>query len=171
MRFFKNIFSKLHSFVLWLLISAVFWGWIFTIVTDTTADKKVTVYCMVPALEDTALSVALEERMPEGLSAVRVHTFDYVMFNTEEFYKADAFILPASEIETYAELFAPVEGEWGVKVYDAATGVGIAGEYIQYPEEDCYLFLGKDSAHLEDGMAMEVVRELLAITIFGEELG
>lgn len=171
MRFLKNIFSKLHSFVLWLLISAVFWGWIFTIVTDTTADKKVTVYCMVPALEDTALSVALEENMPEGLSAVRVHTFDYVMFNTEEFYKADIFILPASEIETYEELFAGVEGEWGVKVYDAAAGTGVAVEYIQYPKEDCYLFLGADSIHLEDGKALEVAKELLAMNDIQEALG
>ena len=30
MRFFKNVLSQLHTYVLWALLSAVFWGWIFT---------------------------------------------------------------------------------------------------------------------------------------------
>ena len=163
MKFIKNVFSQLHRFVLWLVISAVFWGWIFTLVTDTTADKKVTVYCQVPAVEDTALAAALEKHMPEGLRMVKIHTFDYVMFGTEDFYHGDIFILPASEIGTYEELLAPVEGAWGVQVYDAASGVGIAARYLQYPEEDCYLFLGADSEHREDGKALAVAKALLAI--------
>ena len=163
MRFLKNVFSQLHTFVLWLLMSALFWGWIFTMVTDTTPDKKLTVYCQVPALEDTALAVKLEEEKPEGLRMVKVHSFSYVMFNTDDFYQADIFILPASEIETYAELLGPVGERRGVKVYDAETGAGIALEYIRYPEEDCYLFLGTGSAHLEDGKALAMAETLLAL--------
>ena len=163
MRFIKNVFSQLHRYVLWLIISAVFWGWIFTLVTDTSADRKVTVYCQVPGLEDVALAAALEEHMPEGLRMVKVHSFDYVMFDTEDFYKADIFILPASAVEEYGELLAPVEGNYGVKIYDAATGEGVAPAFIRYPEEDCWLFLGGDSVHLEDGKALAVARELLAM--------
>lgn len=163
MRILKNIFSQLHSFVLWLLVSVMLWGWIFTLLTNTTADKKVTVYCHVPAVQDTALAVALEETMPEGLRMIKVHSFDYVMFDTESINQGDIFILPASEIGLYAESLAPVADGQGVKVYDADTGSGIATDYIQYANEDFYLFLGVDSAHLEDGKALAVAQEILAM--------
>ena len=163
MKMMKNILSHLHTFVLWLLLSAFFWSWIFTFVTDAAPEQKVVVYCKVPELRSTELSVALEERMPEGLRMVQVRSFDYVMFGVDAFYQGDVFIVPASEIEAYAEVLAPVEGEHGVKAYDAATGTGAATAYIRYGDEDCYLFLGVGSAHLEDGCALAVARELLAM--------
>ena len=64
MRVLKNIFSQLHTFVLWLLASILFWGWIFTFVTDTVPAKKVTVYCRVPAVEDTAMAAAARDPRP-----------------------------------------------------------------------------------------------------------
>lgn len=161
MKTLKRIFSQLHTFVLWLLISALFWGWIFTFVTDTSPERKITVYCDVRQLEDTALAVALEENMPEGLRMIQVHSFDYVMFGVDAFERGDVFILPASQIATYAEFLAPVDGIDGVKAYDAAAGKGIAEAYIRYADEDYYLFLGSGSVHLEDGKALGVARQLL----------
>lgn len=165
MKILKNILSQIHSFALWLLFSVLFWGWIFTLVTDVPAAEKVTVYCHVPGLQDTAMAAALEERMPEGLRMIKVHSFDYVMFDVESIGLGDIFILPASEIELFAEDLAPVGGEPGVKVYDAASGAGIAMAYIQYEaaDEDFYLFLGAGSVHLEDGKALAVARELLSM--------
>lgn len=163
MRMIKNIFSQLHTFVLWLMASALFWGWIFTFVTDTVPEKKVTVYCRTPAVQDTALAAALEEDMPEGLRMIKVHTFDYVMFDTEAFNRGDIFIIPASEDAEFVKDLIPVEGEGGTKVYDAATGEGVATAYIQYADEDYYMFLGSGSAHLDDGAALAVARELLAM--------
>ena len=163
MRILRNILSQLHTFALWLLFSAIFWGWIFTLVTDTSPDKKVTVYCHVPGIRDTAMAAALEEHMPEGLRMVKVHSFDYVMFDVESIGLGDVFIIPASEIGPFAEDLAPVGEEPGVKVYDAAAGDGIATAYIQYEaaDEDFYLFLGARSAHLEDGKALEVALRIL----------
>ena len=165
MNILKNVFSRLHAFLLWLLASVIFWSWIFTLVTDTSPDKKVTVYCHVPGIQDTALAAALEEDMPEGLEMIKVHSFNYVMFDVESIGLGDVFIIPASEIGLFAGDLAPVGGEPGVKVYDAATGAGIARAYIQYEaaDEDFYLFLGAGSAHLEDGKALEVASELLAM--------
>lgn len=165
MRVLRNIFSQLHSFTLWLLVSAIFWSWIFTLVTDTSPEKKVTVYCHVPGVQDTALAAALEEQMPEGLEMIKVHSFDYVMFDEEAINKGDVFIIPASEIGLLAEGLAPVGEEQGVRVYDAAAGGGVAAAYIQYEaaEEDFYLFLGAQSVHLEDGKALEVAMRLLAL--------
>ena len=163
MRVLKNIRSQLHSFALWLIVSVIFWGWIFTLVTDAPPAEKVTVYCHVPGIQDTALAAALEEHMPEGLRMIKVHSFDYVMFDVETIGLGDVFIIPASEIETYAESLAPVGEEPGVKVYDAVTGSGAAMDYIQYADEDFYLFLGAGSVHLEDGKALKVARELLSM--------
>lgn len=163
MRALKNIFSQLHTFVLWLLASALFWGWIFTVVTDTAPEKKITVYCDVPQMRDTDLAVALEEDMPEGLRMIKVHSFGYVMFDVESIDKGDIFIIPVSDMEDCAEFLAPVEGEQGIKVYDAASGEGAAESYIQYADEDYYLFLGSGSAHIEDGKALAVARQLLAL--------
>ena len=163
MRVLKNIFSHLHFFVLWAVLSAMLWAWIFTLVTDTSPDKKVTVYCHVPELQDTALAVALEENMPEGLRMIKVHSFDYVMFDMESINNGDIFIIPASEADAFAENLLPVGEENGVKVYDSASGTGIAAEYIGYADEDFYLFLGAGSAHLEDGKALAVAEALLAI--------
>ena len=99
MRAVKNILSQLHTFVLWLLASAIFWGWIFTFVTDTSVEKKITVYCEVPQMEDRLLAAALEEDMPEGLRMIKVHPFSYVMFDMESIGKGDIFIIPAADRE------------------------------------------------------------------------
>ena len=159
MRVLKNIFSHLHVFVLWAVLSAMLWAWIFTLVTDTTADKKITVYCHVPRVESTELAVRLEENMPEGLKMIKVHSFDYVMFEIEPVNGGDIYIIPASETEEFAEDLS----EDGVKVYDCETGTGIAAEYITYGNEDYYLFLGANSVHLEDGKALAVAEALLAM--------
>ena len=161
MKMLKRILSQWHSFVLWLLVSTLFWSWIFTFVTDTSPEKKVTVYCKVPEVQDVALAAALEEQMPAGLRMIKVHSFDYVMFGLEAFYQGDVFIVPASEIENYADVLAPLEGERGMKAYDAASGRGIASGYIRYGDEDYYLYLGSGSAHLEDGKAQAVAWQLL----------
>lgn len=158
MRFFKNLWAHLPLFLLWGVISAMLWGWIFTFVTDTAPENKVTVYCRVPALEDTKLAARLEETMPEGLRMIKVHSFDYVMFG--EVTGGDVYIIPASEIGPFAGDLAAVDGVFGVKVYDAASGAGAALPYIRYGGEDYYLFLGAGSVHLEDGKALEVAKQL-----------
>ena len=163
MKILKNIVSQFHTFLLWLVVSFMFWSWVFTMVTDTSPDKKVTVYCHVPGIQDTALAVALEERMPAGLKMIKVHSFDYVMFDEESINRGDVFIIPASEIELFAGSLVPVGEEQGVRVYEASTGAGVAMEYIQYADEDFYLFLGAGSVHLEDGKALEVATRLLAM--------
>lgn len=164
MRFLKNVFSRLHTFVLWLLFSAIFWGWIFTVVTNAPVEKKITVYCQVPTLEDKAMAVELEKNMPEGLRMIEVHTFTYVKFDTRAIALGDIFIVPASQVQQFSEDLAPVDGVFGVKIYDAATGQGSALDFITYGEEDYYLFLGARSVHIEDGKALEVAGSILELS-------
>ena len=160
MRFFKNVFSQLHTFVLWALMSAIFWGWIFTLVTDAPPAKKITVYCYVPEIRDTELAVLLEEDKPDGIKMIQVHNFEYVLFDMGNIENGDIFILPASQIGEYEELLLSKAA--GVKVYDAKTHTGAAASYLGYTDEDYYLFLGAKSVHLEDGAAQAVTDALLA---------
>lgn len=161
MRFLKNVFSQLHTFVLWALASVLFWGWIFTFVTDTSPEKKVTVYCDVPEIRDIDLAVALEERKPEGIRMIKVHPFDYVMLNVDNMENGDIFIIPGSQREEYTDFLADPAG--GVLVWDADAGRGGAASYIGYTDEDYYLFLGANSPHREDGKAMEVARQIIGM--------
>ena len=55
MRVLKNIGSQVYLYLLWLLASVFLWGWIFTMITDTVPEKKVTIFVDAYALEGKAL--------------------------------------------------------------------------------------------------------------------
>ena len=68
MRFFRNVLSQLHSYVLWALMSVLFWGWIFTaFIADAPAEKKVVVFADAQVRMDRELDLPLEEDLPEGI--------------------------------------------------------------------------------------------------------
>ncbi len=152
MRFLKNVFSQLHSFILWLMFSAVFWGWIFTIVTDAPAEEKVTVYCYVSEIRDKDLAVALEENRPEGIRMIKVHPFDYVMMNIERMEDGDIFILPESQIETYEELLADKDSG-GAIANGKDSGGSIAGDANNGDMSDSMDGNGAESIDTADGSA------------------
>ena len=155
-RLWRKLLSQLPLYLVWMILGAMLWSWIFGLVTDTRPEKKVTVFVDAYGVEDTALAVELERELPPGVRMVKVHPVDYVMFDDAALRDADIFILRASDAETYDELLAPADGSdvltRGVKIYDAATGRGAAQSYILYvrtgaPAEDYYLFVGANSLH------------------------
>ena len=182
MRILKNIFSQMHRWILWALLSAIFWAWIFTLLTDTTPAKKVTLFAQVETCRDQALALRLEEAMPPEIRMVKVHPFSYLLFDDTELRRADLFVVRASELETFLPDFAPLEDEsfdfgerelyrqdghvYGVKIYDAATGVGAARDYLGYDgDEDYYLCMNAASPHLGsgDGAALRIAEALLKL--------
>ena len=168
MKVLKNIGSQFYLYLLWLLVSVLLWGWIFTMITDTTPDKKITIFIDAYAVEDKALSIELEKSMPDGIKMIRVRSFSYAMFQESSILGADIFIVKESEIELYRDSF---RGE-GIKVYDARTGQGAARQFIRYTAdeatEDYYLFYGAESVHTgnKDEAAFSVVQTLLDISPF-----
>ena len=182
MRTLKNIWSQMHRFVFWALISAVFWSWVFTLVTDTTPERKVTVYLQVESCRDRELSVKLEESRPEGIRMVKVHPFSYALFGDTDLANADVYVMRETDAEQMLDAFAPLDGEawdtggrelyrrdgklYGVKAFDAASGAGAAADYLDYPPgEDYYLFFNVSSPHLGsgDGAALRIAEELLKL--------
>ncbi len=153
----RRFFSSAPKYLLWIVLSTMFWMWIFTIVTDTSAEKKVTLFADVPALADPQLAGALEESMPEGIRMVKAHSFSYLMFDDLSLNAADIYIVKSQDIVKYAQYFQPADRDWakakadtlqpsediiyaidgvpyGVKVYDADTGEGAAKSFVMYVE-------------------------------------
>ena len=182
MQFLKNVWSQLHRFVLWALLSTVFWAWIFTLVTDTVPEKKVTVYVLTEECRSTELALQLEETRPEGIKMIKVHPFSYAAFGNADLLGADLYIVGEKDAEEMLPSFAPLDGEdwdpdgreelrrdgtlYGVKIYDGAAGAGAAASFIGYePGQDYYLFFNADSLHLGsgDGAALRVAEALLKL--------
>ena len=183
-KFLKNVGAQLHRFVLWTLILIFFWGWIYTFVGDTTRAKKVMIYVDAYELDGQTLTERLEDMgLPEGIKMIQVRSFaNHLVSSTIEgdvYVIRESMLLSALE-ETPGKLM-PIgipagftgyewEGEtWGVRVYDASTGTGVASDCILYalingPEpENYYLCFDAKSPHLEDGAVWQVVMNLLSL--------
>ena len=173
MRVLRAIWSKLHVYVLWLLISAIFWGWIFTLVADAPAAKKVTLLIYAPECRETELDLELEKSIPAGIRQIRAHLFSYALFEEEdELSSADLYVLPARDASEMPAAFRPLPEELaereGVFLADGtAYGLpvgGAAASFVGYPPgEDYYLFFGAKSGHIEDGAALAVAEAFLAL--------
>lgn len=182
MKLIRSLFRTLPTYLLWLLLSSMFWMWIFTFVKDAPKEKKIVLYASVPSIEAKALSIRLEEDLPDGIRMIRARSFDYVMFDERNIQEGDLYIIPASAIEAYLEDYIPIEPDgthtyyynegqaYGIRVYDAESGRGAAGAYIQYAlpgaeAEDYYLFFGKNSVHTgnRDEAAFAVAETLLSL--------
>ncbi len=197
MKFIKNVLSQLHTFVLWLLISVLLWGWIFSFLNDTGREKKVTVFANVGELHDRELTLRLEEHKPEGLKMIKVHDFEYQMVGTNKIY-GDLYIVPVSDLEKMLEkdpgAVLPLRNTGdhpvyefdgkpvGLLAYDAETNEGLgAGSYIFYPRpeldgQNFYLCVSKDTLHYEgaegavDDAARAVILDLLTLWEKGSEI-
>ena len=179
MRFAKNVFSQLHTFILWALISVIFWGWVFTRLTDAPADKKLTLYIDAPC-DDRALALALEDRRPEGIRMVQVHPFGYAMFDESELRNADLYLVSGDAASNYVNSFIPLNEEISAGVPDIwrqegeTYGVRASEELMSYVDLKApgagpgpyYLFFGVNSHHAAaltgrgDNAALTLAEEL-----------
>ena len=168
----KRLWNLIPAMILWGMLSVFLWGWIFTFLTDTQPENKLTLFVDAAVTDGTGLAVQLEETLlDDTISMVKVHPFTYAMLDSEPLRQSDAYLVRASHVEEYREWFAPwsvgfsvkdgsdealllLDGApYGIRVYDAATGTGIAQAFIDYhdpalPDEDYFLMLGKASLHL-----------------------
>ena len=181
---FRRILGNWYRYILWGLLSAVFWAWIFTLLFSAPAKKKVVLYADLPHLERNALSMELEKELPEGIRIVETAVFDDMLFSQTEVLSGDLYLIPASKVDTYLASFAPIDrtdfpgasfyeadGEaYGVLVYDKESGLRVGGDLIFYiPDEQCYLFFNKDSKHIgawngsDDNAAIAVAQHFLTL--------
>ncbi len=162
----RKVLRLFHRLILCLIISALFWSWIFNFLTDTSAEQKIVIYADMKDLAWKELSVALEENAPEGIRLVQVHPFSYAMINSDSIRQADLYIMTEAQAEEYADWISP-DGE-KIRLFTAKTGEGTAKQYLHYeeqPGEDWYLYPGKESLHAgkQDQAALKITDCLLAI--------
>lgn len=164
----KRRFSDMvPALLLWAMLSIFLWSFVFNFLTDVPASEKVVLFIDAPLTEETRLAVQLEEAAGDAVEMVQVRPFSYAMMGSEEIENADLYIIGESSIGEYGDWFAPLpealrtgtllerDGQpIGVKVWDAATGAGVAEEIIGYTSpnkvmEDHYLLVGKKSLHVQ----------------------
>ena len=157
MRVLKNILSRLHTYILWALLSVVVWGFVFNLLTDAPADKKIVIYADAVRCEEKALDIELEKTKPAGIRLIRAHTFDYVMFDEAGLLNADIYLIPEERAADYIDSYSPLDPSvlpWEATElwYREGTAYGVklegAQSYFTFqPEGDVYLFFGVHSVH------------------------
>lgn len=185
MKTIRKAFSLIPLMVLWAMLSILLWGFVFNLITDAPAARKLVLCVDAETPGATSLAVQLEEKLGEKVRMVKVRPFLYAMIDSSSLTGADLFIVPGSHVETYREWFAPLPADmrdqsvlleiggtpYGVRAYDASTGRGIAAGCIQYTPpgleaEDYYLFFGSRSVHnpenenAVDSAALDAARSL-----------
>lgn len=191
LRVLKRIWAQIHRFVFWALILSLFWAWIYTMVGDTSRDKKVLFYLETPGLERRALSIRLEDAcLPvEGIKMIQARGFSYELFGSE--LNGDLYLMRESTLkatlEETPEKLAAIElpegmrgyewkgGVYGILAFDPETQKGPAMEQIRYapfdrPEPEAFwLCFDAKSQHLAaqpgalDNAAWDTALALLAM--------
>lgn len=159
----KGILKNWHRYLLWATVSFFFWAWIFTIVTDAPAGKKLVLYAGVPAMEREALGAELEKDLPENIRFAETWVFSDEMFSPSNIATGDLFIVSREQVDQYFSTFGPIDETafpglplyeadgraYGVCVYDEGAGVRTGTKYLAYlPGETYYLFFNAGSKHL-----------------------
>ena len=182
----RRFLSLIPALMLWLMLSVLVWGFVFTRITDTDPAHKISLFIDSEVTDATGLAVQLEEHLDGNISIVKVHPFTYAMLDGGQLEASDLFIIRADHMETYGEWLTPLPEDmrgvypeynldgvpFGVKAYDAESKKGITTEYINYlplsePEEDYYLCFGQKGVHLAsldnavDNAAVDAVKVLL----------
>lgn len=190
MKAVKRFLSQVPLLILWLMFSVLLWGFVFSRITETSPEKKITLYVDAPTPRAVDLAVALEERRDENVRMVKVHPFTYAMLDSDALISADLYIIKESDMETYLDWFCPVPlafsedtSRWekdgvlyGIRIYDADTKLGIADSYIDYapqeePSENYYLAFGGKSLHLiGNENALDDSAAHLAAALLNEDL-
>lgn len=172
MKILRAIWSKLHVYVMWLLASAIFWGWIFSLVSEVPAAERVTLFVYAAECRETELDLELEKSRPEGIRQVRAHLFSYAVFGEDELLHADLYVLPAAEAAKMPDAFRPLpeslaQREGVLALGGTACGLPVgqaAASFVSYPPDaDYYLFFGAESVHASDGKAIGVAEAFLLL--------
>lgn len=180
----KGILRNWHRYLLWATVSFVFWAWVVNLITDAPAKNKVILYADVPALDRDALSLALEEDLPENIRFVEARLFTEEIFSPTSVAKGDLFLVSAAVAESYLpglrvmerSAFPEPPGEmtgdviYGIVVHDQNAGIHTAASRVLYdPEEVYYLCFNPDSVHLgawngsADDAALRVAETFFAL--------
>ena len=169
MRKIRRLLDLLPMMLMWLVLSVFLWGFVFNFLTDAAPENKIVLFADAAVPDATGLAVQLEATVTAPVEMVQVRPFSYAMMGSEAIGSADLYIVSASQAETYRDWFSPLPEAlldagpllemdgipFGVRVYNAAAGTGVASSFITYMQpgaaaEDYYLFVGSSSLHVQN---------------------
>lgn len=151
----RKLKSLLLPMFAWLCASLVFWGFVFSVITDTTPDKKLTVAVGGELKDEKAFALELEKYLPEGIKMAKVYPFSYAIMSAKPIEAADIIILPEGACEAF-ETFITEER---LICNHAMT------KFINYiPEGETYVICqGAKTVH------PEIAQEMISIMLEMEE--
>lgn len=185
----KRIFHNWFRYVLWTLLSVIFWAWLILLVTEAPPARKVQLFAELPAMENEPLEIALERDKADGIKFVQAELFQYAVFDQGAVLHGDLYLISEPNAEAYLPSFCEIdpamfpgqtfyesEGKaYGIVVYDETAGISIGSVYVTYiPGERCILFFNKESQHLgawngsADDAAITVARNYLYLREDGQ---
>lgn len=162
----RRTVKQLPLMIIWLILSIIFWGWIYThFIMDTVPQKKISVAVDAQLTDARQMAHEIENNIPDYIKMCKVYSFDYAMMDSTNVLNADILIIPEKDMPEYIELLAPVPGEL---ISDSCYQIdsiyyGIlccneqfasASRYINYIVNDAdrtqnyYLCFGKNGYHL-----------------------
>ena len=164
MKTIRKILNLVPLFTAYFILVFIFWAWIFTFLTDAPRENKILLYIDAAVPGEKEISLMLEDENDPEIRFVKVKPFTYSMMDSSGIRAADLYIVRESNIMEYKDWFAPLPealhftGEayeidgaaHGIPVYDFLSASGICVGAIEYEAENYYLFIGKESVHMDD---------------------
>lgn len=161
----KKLFHLIPLLLAWLVLSVIFWGWIFTIVTNIPPGQRIVIAVDAKVNDPKGIAVELEQTRPDMIRQVRVLPFTYAVMSTAELEKADLFVISERDMEELEEWFLPLTEKY-IALQPAKqeryNGFGILMEKTPYDsnvlyennkdgsEMHYYLCLGNKGGHIQD---------------------
>lgn len=153
----RRFFRLLPALLTWALVCIMFWGWIFSILTNAPAEKKLIVYIDAPVTGTRELAGKLEESFPRAqIRFIEVRSFSYSMMGDSPASDGDIFIIPSENAGEYSEWFGSLPGELFVS---AGSDTAPLSSYVFYSgDSDYLLFYSASSVHTgsSDSLAFEL---------------
>ena len=130
----RRLASLIPMLIVWALLSLLIWCWIFSLVTDASPARKVTLYVDGQVIHSTELAAVLEEALPSGIRLVQVRPFSYFMMNGDALREGDLFILPESGIPSYRDWLASLPSDFGLPeeqiLYQDGIPLGLSADSV-----------------------------------------
>lgn len=157
----RRFLRLLPALLTWALVCIMFWGWIFGILTDAPASKKLIVYIDAPTKNTRELAGRLEDHFPRSqIRFIEIRSFSYSMMGDSPAADGDIFIVSSVSAEEYSDWFDDKPAE----VFASPAGdEAPLSSYVLYSEgTDYLLFYSASSVHTggNDRLAFELA-ELL----------
>ena len=145
----RRFLRLLPALLTWALVCVMLWGWIFSLLTNAPASKKLIVYIDAPTRNTRELAGKLEDSFPRSrIRFIEVRSFSYSMMGDSPASDGDIFIVSSENISEYADWFSGTAGELFVSAGSADVPLS---SYVVYSEgADYLLFYSVSSVHTGD---------------------